>query len=387
MIKFLIYFMMISLPAITLADDISVRVSGESKIQNADTIKARSEAFNEAILKAVREGVGRFLPEQPFSKSQDVLNEKVFSKAAGYLDTIAIVGISCKGGDPGTVKVEIMAAVAKDKLENDLSKLGLLAFRDSLPLVMVIVQEKNIEQVHWHFQLRKMDTAEEVIRNTLELKGFRFVNEADVLAKLDSRIEKAFYAEDMPEVSKFASEFKTNVVIIGKSLSRPVVVIENAGDSASAVAMVTLKAFKVATGDEMATSSTSATERGLDQTLAGTQAIKRAAREAIINMMPDIIGKWAEKQTQNTAVTMYVSGLKSIEDFIAFKNVFLANISGVESLERRTITGNAAAYDMTIATDVKSIVAQLQDKGLKDFVLEIRSYSDNSLDLRVKLKE
>jgi hypothetical protein len=383
MYKYLIYFFMIIIPTLALGDDISLTSAGEAKITDSDTVLARSQALDEAILKAVKSGVKNFLPGEPYQENISVLQEKIYSKASGYLDSLAITNISYS---PGLVKTEITVALAKNTLENDLKNLGLLAFRESLPLVLAIVQEKNIDQVHWHFQSKEMNFAENVVENTMKLKGFRFVDKTELLAKLDSRIEKAFYAEDIPEMQKFASLFGANVIIVGKSLSRPVVVIGTPGDSSSAVATITLAAFRTLDGVEIASSSVSSTERGVDDAKAGENAITKAAREAVINMMPDIISKWAEKPNESIDVTMYVSGLKSIEDYIAFKNAFMNNIKGIDSFERRTITGNSAVYDLKITATVKDIVEQIQKKEIKGFNFEIRSFSDNSLDIRVKSK-
>ena len=383
MYKYLIYFFMIIIPVLAFGEDISLKATGEAKIADTDTVLARSQALNEAILNAVKSGVKRFLPEGPYQDNVAVLETKIYPRASGYLDSITISSIEYTSG---SVKMEINVALAKGTLENDLNKLGLLAFRDSLPLVLAIIQEKNIDQVHWHFQSKQMNAAEKVVENTLRLKGFRFVDQADLLSKLDSRIEKAFYTEDIPEMQKFAALFGANVIIVGKSLSRPVVVIGTPGDSSSAVATITLAAFRTSDGVEIASSSVSSTERGSDDSQAGENAITRAAQEAVINMMPDIIGKWGEKPSESTDVTMYVSGLKSIEDYIAFKNAFMNNINGIDSFERRTITGNSAVYDLKITTTVKAIVEQLEKNEIKGFSFEIRSFSDNSLDLRIKSK-
>ena len=383
MYKYLIYFLMIIIPAFALADDISLTTAGESKIADSDTVRARSQALDEAILSAVKSGVKKFLPEGPYQDNVSVLQERIYSKASGYLDSLTITNISYSSG---VVKTEISVALAKNTLENDLKKLGLLAFRESLPLVLAIIQEKNIDQVHWHFQSKEMNAAEKVVENTLQLKGFRFVDQTELLNKLDSRVEKAFYAEDIPEMQKFAALFGANVIIVGKSLSRPVVVIGTPGDSSSAVATITLAAFRTSDGVEIAASSVSSTERGIDDAGAGENAITKAAQEAVINMMPDIISKWAEKPSETIDVTMYVSGLKSIEDYIAFKNAFMNNVKGIDSFERRTIDGNSAVYDLKAVTPVKTIVEQIQKKEIKGFSFEIRSFSDNSLDLRVKSK-
>ena len=70
---------MIIIPAFALADDISLTTAGESKIADSDTVRARSQALDEAILSAVKSGVKKFLPEGPYQDNVSVLQERIIS--------------------------------------------------------------------------------------------------------------------------------------------------------------------------------------------------------------------------------------------------------------------------------------------------------------------
>jgi hypothetical protein len=258
--------------------------------------------------------------------------------------------------------------------------------RENLPRVMVMIQEKNIDYIHWHFQTKTINSAEAIILKALELKGFKLINLNLMLPRLTAEDEKDFYGDDAKKIAQLGKSFGADVVITGKAISRSVVTLELKGDSVSAVAMVTLKAIRTLDGLQLASTSTSASASDISESEAGSLAITNASEEAILNMTSEIMEQWAEGLEPVMDITLYVSGLKSIESLVQFKNEFLNSVPGVKTFEKRTFSGGAAAYDIQSTTDVAKMVADLKEKQLESFEVTVRSYSSNSLDLSVRMK-
>lgn len=273
-----------------------------------------------------------------------------------------------------------------DILREKLNQNGLLAFREDLPRVISFIQEKNIDNVHWHFMDNTFNNTELTIWKILGYKGFTKGMQAQVLRDINSDVEKNFFGDDISIIAGQASSFGVDVIIVGKSISRPVVTLEDQSDSISAVAMVTLRAIRIVDARELASSSTSATVVDTSESNAGARAIGKASEEAVINLLPSIMEEWSQGLEPITSFTMFVRGLKSLESLISFKNDFVNNIDGIQSFERRTFSGGAAAYDVETNTNVAAIVAILKTEGLKSFDIKIRSSSENSIDISVKHK-
>ena len=83
-------------------------------------------------------------------------------------------------------------------------------------------------------------------------------------------------------------------------------------------------------------------------------------------------------------ITVFINGVKSIEDLVAFKNELSQTVAGIRSIQQRTYSGSSAAYDLKSTSPVATIVQALQNKGLKSFEVQVRSQSENSLELNLK---
>jgi len=368
------------------AGQIEIEVTGHGVIADTDTIKARNLAFDNAVAKVIEKSVDRFLSEKDITENKQSLEQHIFAKAGGYIKNMDITEEGVKSDMPGNYSITMKATLIADNLEHDLAALGLLNFRANLPRVLVMVQEKNVDIVHWHVQSKESNSAENIIWNVLGIKGFKSVDQIGLIEGLTPDIEKAFYADDVSQALAFSAGYDADIVIIGKAISRPITVAGTSGDSLTVQAMVTLKAYRTSTGEEIANISTSASTVTKNELTGGTIAITKAAEEAALKLTPGIIENWTTVEEATISITMFINGLKSIEDLITFKHEFMDKVSGIKTFDRRTFSGSAAAYDLEITTTVPDIVTELSKNELNSFDVQVRSQSDNSLELKVKLK-
>jgi len=361
-------------------------IFGQGAIADTDTIKARNLAFDNALSKAVEKGVGRFLSEKDIAGNEQSLEQQIYSKTGRYIKSLDITKEGVSSDMPGNYSVTLKATLVADNLEHDLAGLGLLNFRANLPRVLVMVQEKNVDVVHWHVQSKESNSAENIIWNVLEIKGFKSVDQTGLIANLTPDIEKAFYTDDVRQALTFSAGYDADIVIIGKAISRPITVAGASSDSLTVQAMVTLKAYRTSSGEEIANSATSASTITKNEIAGGAIAITKAAEEAALKLAPGIIENWTTVEETTVPITMFINGLKSIEDLITFKHEFRDKVSSVKTFERRTFSGSAAAYDLEITNTVPEIVAELSKNELKSFEVQVRSQSENALELKVKLR-
>lgn len=388
MLKLLtILIVLFSLFTMAIAGDLrTFEVSGDARIEQGDTLTARHIAIGYAITGALDQALNEFLPKNVIEENKSTINQSVLVDHLGYLNKLIVNEVEVKNGSLNIYTVKASITIEMDILKAKLTENDLFAFSEKLPKVIAFVQEKNIDNVHWHFQQNTFNNAELTIWKILDYKGFSKNVQAQALRDINSDTEQSFYGEDLNIIAGQAGGYGADIIIIGKSISRPVMVLETKGDSASAVAMVTLRAIRAVDGRELATSSTSASVTDTSESSAGAIAIARASEEAVINILPHIMNGWNEGLEPIVSFTMFVSGLKSLESLIEFKNDFLNSIGEIKSFERRTFSGGAAAYDVKSTMDVAALAALLESDGLKEYSVKIRSYSENSIDLSVKPK-
>lgn len=279
-----ILVLIVSISTAFASELVTFDVSGESRIENGDTLMARHIAIGYSITNALDLAIKEFLTVKVINANKDVIKNNIQIEHLGYLNKLEITGVEVKNSSLNTYTVTALITIRMDILREKLNQNGLLAFREDLPRVISFIQEKNIDNVHWHFMDNTFNNTELTIWKILGYKGFTKGMQAQVLRDINSDVEKNFFGDDISIIAGQASSFGVDVIIVGKSISRPVVTLEDQSDSISAVAMVTLRAIRIVDARELASSSTSATVVDTSESNAGARAIGKASEEAVINL-------------------------------------------------------------------------------------------------------
>ena len=368
-----------------LAELSEVKVTGTGIIQSDDIVKARNEAFGKVVNNAVREGVKSIISQQMISENSKLLEEKIYSRAGGYIKSIEIIDEKINPKLPNSYEVTAKAAIISNDLQNDLINIGLAdkaIINDNAPVILAFIQEKNIDNVHWHFQIQTYNYAENTISDVIRLKGFKFVKQANLMQDITPDIERAFYSDDINTILNMGKTTGADVVITGKAISRASWNNGNALIQAS----IHMKAIQVDNGKMIASSSGVSELVHNDELIGGSLAIEEAANMATLQLISDLTGSQTQNVFTGNKVTLVVNGLKSIEDLIQFRHEFEDRTDLLKSIDQRTFSGGTAAYDLVSGSDGKAIAAELISKGLESFNVEIRAQSPDYLELNLKLK-
>ena len=384
-IKFVIVAIFL-ITSLSFAEPLTLKVTGRAKIEEADTTKARNWAIVAAVKRAIEKSVDNLISHRLAVENSKLLEENIYSKDAGYIKSVNVIkeGISHQVQDNYEVILEVTLIV--DYLQKDLTSLGILKPRIGLPRILTLIQEKNIDNVHWHLQTNSLNNAEMKIREILGVNGFTFVDYNSLLSEMTAEEERAFYADDISTISNIGDRYNAMVIITGEAISRRAQEVENLDSTVSLQAMVNLKAINVKTGDVISSSSATATAVDKNELAGGALAITSATEKAIIKIADDLVKIWSRENVPEIKVTLMVNGLKSIEDLILFKKELRNEIKEIISIERRTFVGSIAAYDLITSVDGKAIASELETKGLDSFEVKVRSKSKNSLELNLKVK-
>lgn len=365
-------------------ETIRVEVEAAANIVQGDTTLARSEAFRALPVRAVEKGLSHFLSEQGIAGKKSLIEKSILPRSGSYITGLEVTSGGIDARDPAIYRLAGTITLQKERLENDLAAFGILTYGKDLPHILVFVQEKNIDYVHWHFQAKTLNYAENAIWNALSTQGFKFVDQTSLAKNIEPETERAIYAEDMSVITALGKKYDAAIVIVGKAISRGGADIGQDARAARAQAVVTLKAIDVKKGEVVAQGSSENEESDGDMMQAGKIAIEAAARVAAIQMIDDITRSQEKPAEVIYNITVFINGVKSIEDLVAFKNELSQTVAGIRSIQQRTYSGSSAAYDLKSTSPVATIVQALQNKGLKSFEVQVRSQSENSLELNLK---
>lgn len=381
-----VFILILIISIYAFADLINVQITGEGKINSGDVTKARSDAFNDAMSKAVEEGVKSFLVQSIVNENHELIKNNIYSKAGGYIKSIEIINEKIDNKKPDTYKITANASIITDNIQRDLTNLNLYKYKDRLPGVLVFIQEKNIDNVHWHFQTKNLNTSEKKVREVFRLNKFRVVDQDVLLNEIKPDEERGFYTENLSAIISISQRYGADLVIVGKAISRSPQDRANQNVDLQIQASVSLQAIQVDNGKTIAagTGLTQITHK--DAIVGGEMAIAMAAKDAANELIANLSRSGSQNIVSGIDILMIVSGLKSLESLILFQKEFKRNVAELRSIKRRTFSDGTAAYDLVSSLDGTKIADRLLLPGLNSFNVKVRSKSEKYLELNVKIR-
>jgi hypothetical protein len=316
-----------------------------------------------------------------------LISDNILAQTKGYIKQYSVVSETVDGT---LLRVRINAAVALDKLTDDLSGIGILLGRMNKPRTMVMIAEQNVGQgvyAWWTEPLGQdadMSAVENAFMDKFTGKGFEFIDH-EVAAK-DIKVAKAYRVANLSnaQAKMLAGQVDAEVVIIGKAIAK--LYGEIGGGMKSVQADLTARAVRVDTGQVIATANAHAAAVHISEVTAGTDALRKAANEAADDMIAKILAVYAKESGGTRSINITISGLNKTQ-FVKFKDVLKNQVRGIKDLHERAFTGNTAR----ISVDSKNSAQMLSDElALKDFgtfSVEVVGSTPNSLILKVGPKQ
>jgi hypothetical protein len=377
---------MLLIASVYAADFSSIEATGVGIIESSDTAKARDDAFEDAIHKAIKQSVLALLPPALAADKASILEDKIYPRPGAYMLTIESEKEGARADSPNSYEIILKVGISTATLLKDLAALGITPQKKGYPRLLVLVEQKNIDDIFWHRQNPKLNEAETKVRDALWTVGFPFIDQATFIKGLGDSREKAIYDGDIDTLVNIARLNDAQVIIFGRAASTRLDMTANSGAMASIDATVLLRAVRVDDGQTITTYSGRSSQVHVDALVGGALAISRAAETAANQIAGDIIREWTTNQPTGIRITLVVNGLQSDSDLNGFKADFQTRMKGIKSLEKRTFTGGTAAFDMVTSYACDDIIDQLSLQGLNFYMVRVRSKSPTYLELNVKAK-
>ena len=382
---------LILLPFNTLAADpvsINATAEGVSVIVDNNTALARDQAVKDALRMVVEQTVGTMISSETVVQSYEVLQDQIYSKTQGYIRNYNIINESPDGN---LYRVTVQANVAKGVLKNDLMALGLLIARKNMPRIMIMVAEQNVGMHHyaywWHVVAGHADLTitENTLMEKLSEKGFNIVDHS--VKTKNIQISDAYKIESLTNdaIKTLGNLYDAEVVIYGKALSKLAGSVMGSSMK-SAQADVSLRAVNTDNGQVIASSTNHAAAVHPSEVNAGTEALKLAAEGIAEKLITQIINRWSQDVSGGTMIQVVISGIKSYNHLVKFKEMVQKKIRGVAGLYQRDFSSGVATLDINISTTAQNLADELIVIDYGGFVIDITSITQNSINLEMKMQ-
>ncbi|MDP2646280.1 MAG: hypothetical protein Q8P24_15185, partial [Desulfobacterales bacterium] len=116
--------------------------TGESLIEGGNVPAAKTRAIEEALRKAVEQGLGVFISSESLVKNYQVIEDKMFSNSQGYVKSYDVVSEKQLGN---RYRVSISAVVSLEIIKKDLMALAILRQQIHNPRLMIVIGTRQGE--------------------------------------------------------------------------------------------------------------------------------------------------------------------------------------------------------------------------------------------------
>jgi hypothetical protein len=367
-------------------EEITVTSTGLGVVIGGDLGKARDEALNDALRKAVEQAVGTMISSQSIVENAILIEDNIYSKTSGYIKGYDIVREGQSVNLPNTYEVALTATVSTASLKDDLAAIGILLQRKGLPRMMVIIEEKNIEQHQWVREAHNLNSAEQKVQEIFRNRGFDFVDQKTAFRNLKRDQEMAINRGDTQAAVTLGNRSGAEVVITGNAIAKKSSTNVDLGGMISIQANVNMRAIRTDNADIIATASASAPQVHIDDITGGVLAIQKASEKAAEQLSEQIIATWSEDLASGMRVNLIVHNLQSFGDLNDFKFVLRDYTRGTKSVDLRSFAAGVAEFDVETTSTANDMAQSLTTKDLEKFTVEVLGVTQNRLELEVHRK-
>lgn len=300
-------------------------------------LKARDEAINRALRRAIEQGVGTVIDSESMTKNYQLLEDRIYSQVKGYIKSYNI--ISDNNGADGIYRIKVEAVVAIASLTKDLEALNIIREEKGNPRIMVLIQEfvDGLEQ--------PSELVQAQIEKEFLTRGFPLVDKSQY--QMIKERDVALSYEDPRKAAVLGREFGAEVVIVGQATCN---LLETSMPYGVQVfgytADISAKAIKTDTAAIIATETVSATERGSGRIPTANKALASAGKKLASIMMESIVERWRSEVFNTVSMQLVIENIEANERDILKKD--LGAIRGVQGVYERSFGKGILILELTI---------------------------------------
>ncbi len=357
-----------SLSAVALAEKAKEVIA--VGMADGKSARARDEALNDALRKAVEQGVGTYVTTELTVEQQRLVEDRIYTESRGYIQSYKVLH---EGETEGLYEVKISALVKMGKLAEDLQSIGLLIRKKQNPRVMVVIYSREMNSSWIGVALEGNRNAENQVESSLIEKGFQLVDAGQVQRK--KQLETLLLKGDPSKAGKIARDFGAEILVQGEVRrtfvdQRPIFGRATRFFSNE----IRLKALETDTGKVLFSGYKTRPASGAEALLPLQEATSELAEE----MIAGILKQWRKDVFQAGTYQLNISKA-SFSNLSKFKQGLL-KIRGLREIQTRSFQSGHALLEVKYQGPLEQLAEKISQ--MKHLSVEIVGLQSNSLDLK-----
>ena len=361
----------------------TVVVIGTGKIYKEDSARARKEAIENSLVSAVESVALDLIPPESLNQTFQSFNKALYDQTGKFIQGYKVLA-EFKIKNAYRVLVEANVSIAG--LTKLMSDARIMSGGKSLPKILVLVSEQNLEDTSPKYWWGKKVVLGEIFSvsafiETMRNKGLPVLDHASIAqnTSLDDGYDKPDL--DKEEAVDLGRNLKADIVIVGKTIIDQAQNIMGKNIK-SFKGVVSARAIRTDTGEEVATTTKSAVTSNADETIGVRKALSAAGSLAGETLAGQIIDAWQRKDEQTNIIGIVVEGTDNLANFEKFVGI-ISKISGAKNLQIKELKANETVISVEYKGTAKTLADDLVLKSYGSVGINIYEVSKNHL--RVEL--
>ncbi|MBF0622886.1 MAG: hypothetical protein HQL54_13275 [Magnetococcales bacterium] len=352
-------------------EDAKVQAEGYGQIIENNVSDARSRAIQDALRQCVEQATGTMVQSETLVENGDLLQDKIFSRAAGFVESYEVV--ESQKLDAETFQVKIAAQVRLEDLANNLKAIGVLREQMGNPRIMVLMRERNMAP-DWKQDFGSLSIAESAIMNVFFQRDdeFQFIDRTQSKANLERDKAQAAMEGNTEAAAALGLMFGADYVITGDSMASTNEITVYGNKMVTAQATVVGRLVRTSTAQVIGTDSGKGKFAPVvERVTGGATAIEKGAKDLATKLIPSILEHWRKEVTGNRKIQILVKNVR-FGDLKQLQTLLETKIPGIQNVQRNEYRSKVALYQVESRNGADQLAESLDGHliGKKEVIVE-----------------
>lgn len=356
---------------------------GTGKIYQGNSARAKEEAIANGLVAAVENAALELLAPESLAPNFPIFSQVLDGKTGKFIQGYRVLAeFSFKG----TYRVLVQTTVFISSLKTYLSDAGVLLSEKHLPKILVLISEQDLKggsPRYWWSQksnFKKTDSANSLI-TALKNRGFSVVSHQLIPKKttISPLYDKPVLNDH--EAVDLAHKLQANVVIVGKSTAEKTSNIMGQ-NIRSFKGMVSARAIRADTGEEIAVTTQSAVRSSTSETAGIRDALTNAGALAGEALASQIVYAWQKEEKQYNTIEIVVEGTDNLSNFVKFRRI-ISQMPNAKNLQIQEMKAGESVFNVEFQGDGKALADALMLKSFESVGINIYEVSPDHLKIEL----
>jgi hypothetical protein len=353
-------------------------VIGASPVQGTTVSAAREAAIADGLVTAVALMTGELLESQALVENFPQLNQLLFNQTREYIQGYKVLTEAAAGE---SYRVMVQVSVLEKKISKQLTDSGILRAQQTLPNVLVMIAEQNLEDPYprywWSQQAGNFQAvAEGPMLAGLTKAGFRIIDHQN-RQSLPVANWEVFDRPDLTdqEAAELGAGLQADLIILGTAVASTSPDMMGS-ETRSFTGTLAARVIRTDSGQKILDLTRTAVAGHEDEKLGSQEALTEVGAMAGQSLAEELAVLWQKEAGRPSVVEMVIRGTGQLANYVKFRKA-LNMVSGVEGIRVKELKPNEATLLVDYSGSARELAAVLMLQRFESFGINIFEVTQN----------